>query len=129
MPQTKKRYEAVIAAMERALREELARVRENIAIERSADEVDARVGLDARDMDTVRLMRASRLLEQLRAARKRLREGTFGICEACGEDIAPKRLAVVPWAECCVSCQERRDQELPPGAPPSEYEHGMVEVR
>ncbi len=33
----------------------------------------------------------------------------FGLCEACEEEIAPKRLALVPYATLCVACQARRD--------------------
>ncbi len=33
----------------------------------------------------------------------------FGLCEECEEEIAPKRLALVPWATLCVACQAKRD--------------------
>jgi DnaK suppressor protein len=36
----------------------------------------------------------------------------FGLCEACEEEIAPKRLALVPYATLCVACQARRDPRL-----------------
>jgi DnaK suppressor protein len=36
----------------------------------------------------------------------------FGLCEECEEEIAPKRLALVPYATLCVSCQTRRDPKL-----------------
>ncbi len=36
----------------------------------------------------------------------------FGLCEACEEEIAPKRLAVVPYATLCVACQAKRDPKL-----------------
>jgi len=36
----------------------------------------------------------------------------FGLCEACEEEIAPKRLALVPWATLCVECQGKRDPRL-----------------
>lgn len=36
----------------------------------------------------------------------------FGLCEACEEEIAPKRLAAVPWATLCVECQAKRDPKL-----------------
>lgn len=36
----------------------------------------------------------------------------FGLCEACEEEIAPKRLALVPYATLCVACQARRDPKL-----------------
>jgi DnaK suppressor protein len=40
----------------------------------------------------------------------RLRAGEFGRCTDCGEPIAPRRLAAVPWTERCVACQARRER-------------------
>jgi DnaK suppressor protein len=36
----------------------------------------------------------------------------FGLCEACEEEIAPKRLEAVPYATLCVECQAKRDPKL-----------------
>jgi DnaK suppressor protein len=36
----------------------------------------------------------------------------FGLCEDCEEEIAPKRLAAVPYATLCVACQAKRDPKL-----------------
>jgi len=36
----------------------------------------------------------------------------FGLCEECEEEIAPKRLAAVPYTTLCVACQARRDPKL-----------------
>jgi DnaK suppressor protein len=36
----------------------------------------------------------------------------FGLCEDCEEEIAPGRLALVPWATLCVACQAKRDPKL-----------------
>ncbi len=36
----------------------------------------------------------------------------FGLCEGCEEEIAPKRLALVPYATLCVACQAKRDPKL-----------------
>lgn len=53
-------------------------------------------------------------LRLVNAALERLETGTYGTCLACGEAIPPKRLAAVPWASCCVKCQERlSSMELP----------------
>ncbi len=34
----------------------------------------------------------------------RIRRGTYGICEVCGEPINPDRLAVLPDTNVCVNC-------------------------
>lgn len=46
------------------------------------------------------------------AAQERLRDGTYGICAACGHAIPPRRLQVLPTATLCVQCQERRETAM-----------------
>lgn len=43
---------------------------------------------------------------QLNEALHRLDVGTYGQCERCERAISPKRLAAVPEATTCVTCQE-----------------------
>jgi DnaK suppressor protein len=50
-----------------------------------------------------------RLVEE---ALDRLDAGDYGICLACEEPIAEKRLRALPWARYCVACQERAGLEL-----------------
>ena len=45
-------------------------------------------------------------LRQVERARERLREGTYGHCAKCGEDIGIARLAVMPMAERCLKCAD-----------------------
>ena len=33
----------------------------------------------------------------------------FGLCEECGEEIAPRRLELLPYATLCTECQAARD--------------------
>jgi DnaK suppressor protein len=48
-------------------------------------------------------------LRLIDAALARLDREEFGVCNECGEDIASKRLNVLPWAENCIRCQEKLD--------------------
>lgn len=50
--------------------------------------------------------RANRLAEAL----DRLRRGSYGLCEECGEAIAPARLAAMPEVTTCVRCQDRLER-------------------
>jgi DnaK suppressor protein len=45
-------------------------------------------------------------------ALERIREGSFGECIACGDEINPKRLEAVPWTRHCIECQEKAEQGL-----------------
>jgi DnaK suppressor protein len=42
------------------------------------------------------------LLEEVRQARRRIAEGSYGRCEVCGRPIPEERLEVRPWAARCV---------------------------
>jgi RNA polymerase-binding transcription factor DksA len=42
------------------------------------------------------------MLEEVRRARRRLADGSYGVCEVCGQPISAERLEVRPWAARCV---------------------------
>src|SRR5256885_7336284 len=46
------------------------------------------------------------LLREVEEALRRVKEGTYGICQECEEPIFPKRLQALPLAQFCVRCQE-----------------------
>lgn len=46
-------------------------------------------------------------LKLVDAALERIDSHEYGICLSCGEPISSKRLEAIPWAICCVDCQER----------------------
>jgi DnaK suppressor protein len=48
----------------------------------------------------------------VRAALRRIRDGRFGVCEQCDEDIAPNRLTAIPWASLCIVCQDAEEHYL-----------------
>jgi len=52
------------------------------------------------------------ILQMVDNALNRIREGTFGECIACGEEINPRRLEAVPWTRHCIACQEKLEQGL-----------------
>ena len=43
------------------------------------------------------------ILDEVRRARQRVAEGTYGTCEVCGEPIPEGRLEARPWATRCVT--------------------------
>ena len=47
---------------------------------------------------------ARRQLAEVDAALGRLDDGTYGVCEVCGQDIPPARLEARPVARTCVGC-------------------------
>lgn len=49
-------------------------------------------------------------LERIDEALRLIEEGTFGLCQECGKSISKERLAVVPFARFCITCQEKREK-------------------
>jgi DnaK suppressor protein len=99
----------------KALATELERgihYREAIAIEQSPDQLDEIQSASDRDLAISQIDRQSKQLRNVRAALRRIGDGRFGICEQCDEDIAPKRLAAIPWASLCIVCQEAEERNL-----------------
>ena len=44
-------------------------------------------------------------------ALEKVREGTYGVCEECGDEIGAGRLKALPLARLCVPCQSRLEKE------------------
>lgn len=44
-------------------------------------------------------------------ALERLREGTYGLCQECGESIDIERLELRPYTRFCVNCKESREKD------------------
>lgn len=62
------------------------------------------------DLSLLRLSAHRKLLYDIDEAVRKIGEGTYGICEECGEEITEKRLLVLPAATLCVDCQEQKEQ-------------------
>ena len=92
---------------------ELVRVmrrRDDIAIQKSADQMDEIQYASERDLAIRNVDRESTLLRNVRAALRRIHDGSFGTCIECDAAISPKRLAAVPWASRCIQCQDAADR-------------------
>lgn len=90
--------------------ERIVRNRDAITIEKSADALDEVQHASERELAIRNLDRESNLLRNVRAALRRIDDGTYGVCMHCEEDISPKRIAAVPWAPYCIQCQEQADR-------------------
>jgi DnaK suppressor protein len=103
---------SVQKALESKLKEARAALghRDGIIIEPTADPVDTTQQAADRELATQNLDRNAKLVRQILAAMDRIQEGSYGICLNCEEEISQKRLAVIPWADFCIHCQEQADQ-------------------
>jgi DnaK suppressor protein len=88
------------------------RKRDDIAIEKAPDGIDAVQLMSERELAIRNLDRSSAALRQIAKALLRIEDGTFGTCLHCEGAISPKRLAAVPWTAFCLSCQEGIDRSV-----------------
>jgi DnaK suppressor protein len=102
-------FQEILARKEAELTHVL-RKRDGITIEKSADQMDEIQYASERDLAIRNVDRESRLLLQVRAALRRIQNGSFGICIDCESEISPKRLSAVPSAPRCIECQGAADR-------------------
>ena len=50
------------------------------------------------------------MVAQIDRALGRIHDGTYGICESCGEPIGKMRLMAFPRATLCMSCKQREER-------------------
>ncbi|MFY9268282.1 MAG: RNA polymerase-binding protein DksA [Candidatus Manganitrophaceae bacterium] len=55
--------------------------------------------------------REQRLLKKIDEAIDRINDGTFGICESCGNPISAKRLKARPVTTLCIDCKTKQEEE------------------
>ncbi len=41
----------------------------------------------------------------------KIKEGTYGVCDECGEPISKKRLKIIPYSNLCINCQSKAEEE------------------
>jgi DnaK suppressor protein len=119
-------------AMRARLRERAAQLRDEIqhTLERSSDETHVRIAEQARDAEDdsfsnlivdLNLAEIDRDADELRridTALARLSEGSYGVCEDCGQRIPEARLEAEPTALRCIRCQELYEKTHAVGSTP-----------
>ncbi len=77
-------------------------------VDRAALESDRNATLRIRD-------RERKLIAKIEEALERIADGTFGVCEECGEQIGADRLHARPVTTLCIECkneQEKREKRV-----------------
>lgn len=55
-------------------------------------------------------------LNEIEHALDKFAQGTYGLCDICGQPIDPARLEALPEANLCLSCKARNVRNRPPTA-------------
>jgi RNA polymerase-binding protein DksA len=53
---------------------------------------------------------SEQVLRAIDHALERMEEGTFGICETCGQPISEERLEAIPYATQCIDCRRKGER-------------------
>ena len=109
-------FKGTIQRMMKELERPLRR-REAIVVEHSADTLDQVENAANRDLAAVQLELHSSRLRELRAARERIEDGTYGLCLECESEISARRLNAVPWTCYCIDCQHTMEQNSSQAGP------------
>ena len=73
------------------------------------DEIDLLNAHQEEKLSTRLSQRNLLFLKKVEAAKSKILDGSYGVCEDCGDDISKKRLTARPTAALCIGCQEAKE--------------------
>jgi len=69
-----------------------------------------RASMEAERNFTLRIRdRERKLIGKIKEALERVEDGTFGLCESCGQEIGIKRLEARPVTTLCIDCKTKQE--------------------
>jgi RNA polymerase-binding protein DksA len=74
------------------------------------DQADVGSATFERDQEMTIANNAREMLTQSERALQRIADGTYGVCENCGNPIGKNRLMAFPRASLCLSCKQREER-------------------
>lgn len=104
-------FRRALSAESADLHATMENARATLQVGRAADAVEDRCNSQERDQAASDLERATWMLRQVEEAQKRIERGEYGGCVVCRRPIQPKRLAALPWAEFCLTCEREVGRE------------------
>ncbi len=78
---------------------------------RAADQADRAASSYTKDFLFYQSTNDRNLLRAVEKALGRIRDGSFGQCVSCGNEINRKRLEAAPWTLHCIECQEAMERK------------------
>ena len=91
-------------ALRKALTGDLSMLKE-LREQSSGDVVDVALDSPQDELNSQLAEVESRELSNVEAALEKMREGSYGRCEGCNENIPLVRLQALPYATLCIQCQ------------------------
>jgi DnaK suppressor protein len=103
---TESTIRALLEEKQAVLEQRLASIKRDVTRSHSVDWAEQAQERENDEVEDAIGMETGQSLRDVRAALARLQAGLYGVCESCGEDIAPARLQVLPETVLCVKCAE-----------------------
>ncbi|PZS39652.1 MAG: conjugal transfer protein TraR [Pseudonocardiales bacterium] len=116
--------EKELAGVRRELEDEASGLRQDISTAESEiaarlgdavgdagdDSADAGAKTFQREHELALTENARELLAQAERVLAKIKNGTYGVCESCGQPIGKARLQAFPRATLCVACKQREER-------------------
>jgi DnaK suppressor protein len=113
---TKKIGEFLEQALQRLNSELELNIRENIDGRRDISSLNTKEEEAAQTIELERRMTKARRIRQqiaeIEHAIDKLKKGTYGRCDYCGEVIPPDRLAIIPQTSYCLKCKNQQSNPV-----------------
>ena len=90
--------------------EELAGLMKDAGDGAGQDQADIGASSFERDHELTVVNNEREMLAQINRALLRIDDGTYGVCESCGNPIGKNRVMAFPRATLCLSCKQREER-------------------
>jgi len=74
------------------------------------DPLDRALSESSRTIELRKRDRERKLIQKIQKAIQKTEDGSYGVCEICGEEITEDRLEVRPETTLCISCKEEQEE-------------------
>jgi len=111
-PEQIEHYKELLKQLSDKLTKRINNSSSNLQSNRQAGEEAADVGGDdfIRETGIAIMADDSAKLRLIAQAVRHMEDGTYGICQVCGNPIGEGRLEVKPYARFCITCKEKREK-------------------
>ena len=109
--QLKQDYQALLIEVRDELDNRGVQHRIDLLNSEPGDSGDESMANELADFNVTIVDRQVQEIRDIEATFKRIRDGHFGECIDCGDDIPFERLRAFPTAKRCITCQEKRERQ------------------
>jgi DnaK suppressor protein len=108
--QLKRDYQTLLGEVREELENSGNQHRIDILNSEPGDSGDESLATSLVDLNLTTLDRHIQAIQDIESTFQRVKNGEYGVCIDCGDDIAFNRLHAYPTAKRCVVCQEKRER-------------------